>query len=1339
MSAGLRDKVVNIFASLFEVLVLARKEIRGGRVKAYFRNLFNSNSHVQDALERLRQLTLGEERQVIADTYGGVSKIDTKTDRVEDLVTQVSQNVQELRMENRERTTIAHQDRLREILNPSPFPDDYYQSFEKFRVEGTGEWLLQDSSLKTWMQGDTQYLWMSGGPGTGKSFLATRLISWGTENLSHLGYFYFRSNNPDTRSVLQALRDVAYQLSESDGFYGKQVLQSVRSGDDIKTIAGAYRRLFVEPFDEDTRHRRLHVFLDGIDEAEPGEMEELLAQLVPIEAETRPKKGGSVIQFALIGRSYMSDIVTSHLDAPNSAHSLTVIQVTPDRNADDVRAYIKEGVTHSRILSRSSAEFKKQVIDTMEKRVDGLFILAKLMLADMNRKRRPTSILESLASFPAEINGILKQNLANLSATIGEEEAADLNEMLRWTTCAEQALTLEQLEAILILRFDDPPFRFEDTLRGQYACFFELEREDGLTTDDLTKDHERLQREQRRGSTPTERVRRSSSVGKKSPKRNISPGQKFSQSGRRRTSPITLDTDVRRHFSPTRSPTGSSPFRRSGEGFDSDTELEYRSKKSSTTVSFFHISIREFFRDMDKTNGTTTGSGPKIGFANVEAKTHVLKTCLRIFDDKGWFVNKRLGKKKHAIKQYAAWYWQEHLKSLNPKDVDKDDKRIIGQQLYRMLTDEEVIYDWSILYERSDEGLEVMTDNNMKAIRTWMQDPEVVASLEPDARKWAEKSSATPIGMVEKIGRFYAKAWLDEKYEGYIPTKFCFKIVQSIAFMDEGHKWSDSQCHWTDIPVAERISKATKWARFKKTAHWFRRVGSTYLTTGMHTEALEHYNEALMLDKNSVETLGRKAYCLSVDQQHGEALELTLECEKEEEKLIASGKLSEGQLAASRWRLYRDHYLIAQCYYRLAEVDLSIEYFQKAITSVDSANMEYSERFEPVIALLEVFAAENRHSEMMKLIQGQSLQAAGPRREQSRLVDLLLAQHNQSLVLDWVPKAACKTDQADFLIDRLQLSIEFAIEKRDALKELYLRLALGTTLIYSRNVEEAIDVFEQISLIEYRPRGNVPTRQAHAISFQKLASLYKYEVLRAGIANPEADRWMQRLETVQDKQSSHQNLEMPASMLGSDINAASVYLSLFYRLRGREPEAEALLSALIVESCEILEDEELRNDEFALENLLKLFVAAGDETNARALAVSMRRLNPEASISTLSDSPIQQRGHVEPKLPDIQSSNRSCAQCLEIIAAPVEFFMCRYCLDSYCRRCVEKVIKPSKHKFTEGIVCRADHEWFNVQPLAKNLHTGEVLVDGQVIPFGTWKNGIRRRWERKSGGRTPTR
>ena len=56
------------------------------------------------------------------------------------------------------------------------------------RTEGTCEWLLQDDAYHSWLRGDVRCLWISGGPGKGKTMLSIFL----TEELET------RAQEPDT-------------------------------------------------------------------------------------------------------------------------------------------------------------------------------------------------------------------------------------------------------------------------------------------------------------------------------------------------------------------------------------------------------------------------------------------------------------------------------------------------------------------------------------------------------------------------------------------------------------------------------------------------------------------------------------------------------------------------------------------------------------------------------------------------------------------------------------------------------------------------------------------------------------------------------------------------------------------------------------------------------------------------------------------------------------------------------------------------------------------------------------------------------------------------------------
>lgn len=1319
LSDPLKQKLITILASVFEVIVVATQEVRRGRVKAYFKKLTGSEGPIHLALEKLKALTLGEERLVLAETYGGVYQINSKTDRVECMISQVNDNLQSLRFDHYGQGDRDRREKLKGILEPSPYPEDFFSAFTKSRVAGTGDWLLQDESLQSWITEEKQHLWISGSPGTGKSFLTARLIAWGAENLPRLAYFFFRENNPETRSVVQALRDIAYQLSESDVEYAKFLTSTISSSDDIRTVSSAFRRLLLEPCQSSKSFSVTYIFLDGIDEADADEISQLLFQLAPEDGS--PAFATPKLRIALVGRSYMSETVTRALDR-QICGGMTSVQITPDRCQGDVSAYIARGVQQSRILNQMAPEFKQRVVDLMNKQVDGLFILAKFMLAEVNRKSHPRSILKSLETYPKEVSGMLERAIDSVSTTISEEEAEDLNEMLKWIACAEEALTIEQLEAALVLEFGDPPFRLEESLRGQYACFFELEREDGMTTDDIIKDFERKRREASQDGSPRLRISGDGKVviGSPSSDTGLSP---LKQAVHSRGSSVSSLSSGRRGSATIHSPTRSIDLATAGH------ELEFRSKKSTTVVTFFHATVREFFLNLSK-NASEARRSSLIQFDSVAARLHVVKRCIKIFTDPEWFAGFNLGTGCKAIKQYAAWYWQEHLARLDPASVSAADKKELGMKIYRMMNDDSIIFEWTILYKKTNEGLVVLTDRNILAIMHWFEDTEVLAGLDEAAREFAMKLDSKPAKLCERIGRLYAEAWVSAEYKAYIPTIFCFDIVQSVALMEAGYSWTQSHEHWLEIPLDQRIETATKWTGFEETGYWHRRIGSTYLTLGKYDKALEYYNKALSIDNNRQQTYGRIAYCLTQENRYSEALDPALECVSMEEKSLANGVFHDDALARSKWRLYKDYFLVAKCYCNTYQLDQALEYYGKAIAMAVAVELNPNELFESEISYLEALSSENRHQDVMNLLGQMALQLTKKTKGQSRLIEMVLHHNTTRLVLDWIPRAASKTGRTEFVLQTLVSAIGAAHDLRDPVVILYLRLAYGMACAYSYQPENAIDTFERISLVEYRARGNLMTRQAHSISFQQLAGLYKQQLLNAGLHTSEAGEWLKRLEVIQRKQSQHQRIGTPANVRGSDVNTASIYLGLFYRLQGRIVEANRMLSGLVNDSMDLLSDTEPLNDEFALDNLLWVLLAADDEQMAAALAQSMRKVDPNASLTSQSESPVLER--LEPKLPNILSADRNCEQCLDNISSSEDFFICKFCMECFCGKCLRTVIQQPNNNTSDHrneVRCRNDHQWLTVPPLAKALHTGQIMyTNGEREEFAQWTQKIKQGW-----------
>lgn len=93
------------------------------------------------------------------------------------------------------------------------------------RVDGTCEWIIQNKSYISWLYGDTRLLWISGGPGKGKTMLSMFLTEEGTITEDGELIFYFCSHQDEKRNTaVTVLRGLLYQIIRKRPKLAKHVL-----------------------------------------------------------------------------------------------------------------------------------------------------------------------------------------------------------------------------------------------------------------------------------------------------------------------------------------------------------------------------------------------------------------------------------------------------------------------------------------------------------------------------------------------------------------------------------------------------------------------------------------------------------------------------------------------------------------------------------------------------------------------------------------------------------------------------------------------------------------------------------------------------------------------------------------------------------------------------------------------------------------------------------------------------------------------------------------------------------------------------------------------------------
>lgn len=304
ISDELSAQLGGVLVTLIEIFALSRKSIKSGRVLKYARNVIGSDDQIQAAVNKLAKLTEMEGRLVGAETWTETKRTGravndaavtlTATNiRVQETgvtVGQMSLNILEInkKMENlmhalnetrkeaRIEQDMSNQKNVRRVLQPSVTAQDWYDKINKSRVPGTGDWIRGENFFRAWIAKNIPVLWVSGNPGAGKSYLSSNIISFlrdqhpqGVQHPSHVsvGYFFFKDDNPKTRSFHQALCDLAYQIGQNDPVYAKHVAANCDTVEDINTLHSAWRVLFVNFFlKKKDVNSSVYLILDGVDE-----------------------------------------------------------------------------------------------------------------------------------------------------------------------------------------------------------------------------------------------------------------------------------------------------------------------------------------------------------------------------------------------------------------------------------------------------------------------------------------------------------------------------------------------------------------------------------------------------------------------------------------------------------------------------------------------------------------------------------------------------------------------------------------------------------------------------------------------------------------------------------------------------------------------------------------------------------------------------------------------------------------------------------------------------------------------------------------------------------------
>jgi hypothetical protein len=338
-------------------------------------------------------------------------------------------------------------------------------------------------------------LWILGGPGSGKSFLATRIISdlcqrftQGSGDTSKVTvvYFFIKEDDQYLHDLNTILKSIAFQIAVADVIYKKHILEIHDSHESCNSARSTWVNLFIKFFNSTCNlDHSVFIVIDGLDEA-PEQTRKGLFELLKFSDRGTSSTPHPRMQFCILGRPEIRDDI-------HVAHRKRSIEISSQKNRDDVSKYIKEELKNVTILyhmRRPAAKiFAKQIHDSILQGADGMFLWAKLVLAQIYKKERKSEILAALKDAPRELDGVIRRVFERLERD-PDVNRLELNRILAWVTCARRPLLLGELDVILSILTGEANLVLRDRLRGKFASIMTLMR---VERDEETDDEPSLE------------------------------------------------------------------------------------------------------------------------------------------------------------------------------------------------------------------------------------------------------------------------------------------------------------------------------------------------------------------------------------------------------------------------------------------------------------------------------------------------------------------------------------------------------------------------------------------------------------------------------------------------------------------------------------------------------------------------------------------------------------------------------------------------------------------------------------------------------------------------------
>ncbi|KAJ2903894.1 ankyrin repeat protein [Zalerion maritima] len=333
---------------------------------------------------------------------------------------------------------------MRDIFVTDPNEDrDRLLSAKGPIAEGTCAWIEESDAYKNWLETESSgLLWISGGPGMGKTMLSIHLSQHiekhaKAKDPTGLVAFFFCDNKESRRNAAAAvLRGLLYHLLYQDaGLFEHLEKEYTYRGEKIFED-GSFEtlwRIFLDVV-RDTRIPVIYGLIDALDEIGVKSMKTLVSKIQELYREADEK---CRLRLIVVSREYPVYL-------PERLRLSTRIRLNSEPKVQEsIRIYIKGSVTELAEMKGYPPLLQERVESALGDNANGTFLWVSFVLKELDEKT-PSEVDESLDNLPSGVDEVYERMLKQVTP----ERREVVRNILLWATFGMESLSLEDLATV---------------------------------------------------------------------------------------------------------------------------------------------------------------------------------------------------------------------------------------------------------------------------------------------------------------------------------------------------------------------------------------------------------------------------------------------------------------------------------------------------------------------------------------------------------------------------------------------------------------------------------------------------------------------------------------------------------------------------------------------------------------------------------------------------------------------------------------------------------------------------------------------------------------------------